>query len=261
MDTRNTDFSNVNTNKRKAHVWISSLVNAIPGSAFYATSPSSSSLYNINIQPESMPGYSKYTVQVKLFQLNPLNTVAGVPGVAAYVDFQTADNKQWAHGCFIEIEGLPSEMNYVPDILTPTAGVATRANQRMGHIVAAFDSGYSSLGYVGDVRPDQPKIVVTRQILGNNQLRIEIIDQASFELVVGVAGVPLGAGIPTPPPITALPAWGMCLEIEGVDGFEDEPRHQFPKQPNPTNGQGTAFQSGFQDSYKKGTTGPRQVGL
>jgi hypothetical protein len=259
MDTRNNDFTNVNTNKRKAHVWISSLANAVPGSATWTTSPSSSSLYNINIQPESMPGYSKYTVQVKLFQINPLNTAApGAPGVAAYADFQTVTNKQWASGCFIEIEGLPSEMNYVPDILTPTVGVATRANQRMGHIVAAFDSGYSSLGYVGDVRPDQPKIVVTRQILGNNQLRIEIIDQASFELVVGVAAAP---AVPTANPTTALPAWGMCLEIEGVDGFEDEPRHQFMKQPNPTNGQGTAFQSGFQDSYKKGTTGPRQVGL
>ena len=82
-------------------------------------------------------------------------------------------------------------------------------------------------------------------------MRISILDQATFGLVLGRHATVAGGQLP-------LPTFGMCLEVEGIDGFEDEPRNQYMKQPNPTNGVGTHNQAGFQDNYKK--KHPRQIG-
>lgn len=250
MDTRNSNFINVNTNKRKAHIWISSLVNGIPGSAEIGASPASSQLYNINILPDAMPGYSKYTVTVKMFQLNPvLVSAAGVYPPVFGQPYVTHDDGYPVQGCFIDIEGLPIEMNYLPDTFE---AAQARNNQRLGHAVAAFDGGYSHAGYTGDTKPDQPKIVVSREILGMNQLRISILDQNTFDLIIGRTATAVANSY------RPLPTWGMCLEVEGVDGFEDEPRLQQLNQPNPTNGDGTMNQAGFQDSYKNKEK--RQIG-
>ncbi len=238
MDTRSTDYINVNTNKRKAHIWISSLTQGVPGSGELAGSPGSSQLYDIKILPDSMPKYSKYTIQVKMFQINPVNTAA--PG-AAPVFLQPYMNEDggYVQGCFIDIEGLPVEMNYLPDTLL---AAQARNNQRLGTAFGAFDGSYSHAGYCGTTSPNQPKIVVGRGILGNNQIRISILDQATFSLVQGRTG---GAGQ------IALPNWAMCLEVEGVDGFEDEPRLQNTLGANPTNGLGSGYHQDFKDDYKK----------
>jgi hypothetical protein len=249
MDTRTTTFTNVNTNKRKAHIWISSLTQGIPGSVELPGSPGSSQLYDINIQPDSMPGYSKYTVQIKMFQLNPVNTAATPLLPPVFAQSYMSEIGTYVQGCFIDIEGFPVEMNYLPDTIQANQ---ERNNQRLGHAFGAFDGSYSHAGYCATTSPDQPKIVVTREILGNNQVRISIIDQATFELV-------LGSTAAAPANFIALPTWGMCLEVEGVDGFEDDPRSQYMKQPNPTNGINTMNHSGFQDSYKKKPF--RQIGL
>lgn len=246
MDTRKDDFVNVNTNKRKAHVWISSLTQGVPGSAEIPASPFSSQLYDIKIDPTGMPKYSKYTVQVKNFQINPVNTAAFTPNTAPIWTQQYVDEDGLAvQGAFIDIEGLPVELNYLPDTLE---AAQARSNQRLGTAFASFDGAYSHAGYCGTTSPDQPKIVVGRGILGNNQIRISILSQSTFGLVIGRKAHGAGAGAVVALP---LPTFAMCLEIEGVDGFEDEPRHQFTLGANPTNGLGTGYQQNFQDDHKK----------
>ena len=240
MDTRSTDFINVNTNKRKAHIWISSLTQGIPGSVELAGSPGSSQLYDINISPDSMPAYSKYTVQIKMFQLNPVNTAAA-GAVPVWLQPYMSEVGTYVQGCFIDIEGLPVEMNYLPDTL-----------QRLGTAFGAFDGSYSHAGYCATTSPDQPKIVCGRGIIGNNQIRISILDQATFELV-------LGSTAAAPNNFIALPTFGMCLEVEGVDGFEDPVRHGLTLGANPTSGLGSGNHQGFTDNY--GKKHPRQIGF
>lgn len=241
MDTRSNDFINVNTNKRTAHIWLSSLLNGVPGSVELAGSPGSSQLYDINISPDSMPKYSKYTVQIKMFQINPVNTAA-VGAAPVWLQPYMNEDGGYVQGCFIDIEGLPVEMNYLPDTLQ---AAQARNNQRLGTAFGSFDGSYSHAGYCGTTQPNQPKIVVGRGIIGMNQIRISILDQNTFSLVLGRHNT-VGAGqLP-------LPTFGMCLEVEGVDGFEDEPRLQNTLGANPTNGMGTGYQQGFQDTFKKG---------
>ena len=240
MDTRNNDFINVNTNKRRAHIWISSLTQGIPGSVEFPGSAGSSQLYDINISPDSMPKYSKYTVQIKMFQLNPVN-VSALGAVPAWGQPYMTTDGAYVQGIFIDIEGLPVEMNYLPDTIQADQA---RNNQRLGTAFGACDGSYSHAGYCATTSPDQPKIVCGRGIIGNNQIRISILDQATFGLVMGRTAATAGG-------VLALPVFGMLLEVEGVDGFEDEPRLQGGLGANPTNGLGTGNQQSFKDNYKK----------
>jgi hypothetical protein len=160
-----------------------------------------------------------------MFQLNPVNTAATPLLPPVFAQSYMSEIGTYVQGCFIDIEGFPVEMNYLPDTIQANQ---ERNNQRLGHAFGAFDGSYSHAGYCATTSPDQPKIVV-------------------------------GSTAGAPAAFIALPTWGMCLEVEGVDGFEDEPRDQYMKQPNPTNGINTMNHSGFQDSYKKKPF--RQIGL
>jgi hypothetical protein len=270
-----TTFVITNKNKRVAHVWFTSQL----GEGFTATvptSPASDQEYQFNLPEVEMPKYSKYTIKVNKFCLLPnyvydpaaiaygmeplpanaspimvLNGPLSTQGIPAGVNINS-------FGCFVEMTGDPFELNYIPNGdavalgLGPGQGLG-RGVEQTGRVLCGFDATAVGNGLCALTTYENPKIVVSNGILGHNSVRIKIIDQAYFETVVG--DVERGGN-----PIRPLPPWTMCLEIEGIDGFEefDMPAPQ-PK-PIPTGGINTMFQSGFHDSNKYGGGGNGQVG-
>jgi hypothetical protein len=261
MDEPNFQLTNIN--KRKIHVWISSFLHSVAGSGIIpagqngvavpgAISRATSALYNLIVPLAGAPAYSKYTVQVKQFALDKNLTAAG-----ANRDVENQLNQTVAAGA-ICIDGLPLALMGTPQFNTTAveAGVPavpvpphpqqlpqSQSEVAFGKIMAVFDvdpTGNGAPALAND--PSNPKVVVERNILGENQIRIEIRDAINMEYCYG--GI-FAAGA------AALPDWTMCLEIEGLDGFEEFPVARRGAQPNPTNGMGTGNQAGFHDTGRK----------
>lgn len=278
-----TTFSITNNNKRVAHIWLVSQL-GMPGTARQVESPASSQLYEFNLPEVEMPKYSKYTLQVKQFQMlpnilyDPATSAYGLePAPPAVLPAATplyvnaggitvpAGARIQSKGAFIQFEGDPFELNYVPNVNHTGAPPANPPNpfgrgvERLGRTVMAFDTTAAANGLCSTERPTNPKIVCNSSILGHNAIRVDIVDQLYFELVIGAPQVPVV--IPNPgSPIRPLPPWGMCIEIEGIDGYEEFDMPMARPEPLPTGGINTMFQSGFHDSNKYGGGGNGQIG-
>tara|TARA_R110000822_G_scaffold112325_6_gene243247 strand:+ start:1138 stop:1977 length:840 start_codon:yes stop_codon:yes gene_type:complete len=276
-----TTFSITNTNKRVAHIWLVSQL-GMPGTARQAESPASSQLYEFNLPEVEMPKYTKYTLQVKQFQMlpnHPYDPAAGAYGLEPVAAAQPLMVNAGgttvppgaiiqSKGAFIQFEGDPFELNYVPNQNHTGAAPVNPPNpfgrgvERLGRTVMPFDTTASGSGLCSTERPTNPKIVCNNSILGHNAIRVDIVDQLYFELVIGDVA---RAAVPGPPAIPAhgirpLPPWGMCIEIEGIDGFEEFDMPMARPEPLPTGGINTMFQSGFHDSNKYGGGGNGQIG-
>ena len=91
-----TTFSITNTNKRVAHIWLVSQL-GMPGTARQAESPASSQLYEFNLPEVEMPKYTKYTLQVKQFQMLPNHPYD--PAAGAYGLEPVAAAQCWGNNC------------------------------------------------------------------------------------------------------------------------------------------------------------------
>jgi len=269
----NTTFSITNKNKRVAHIWLTSQLGE-QHTANIVESPASDQEYQFNLPEVEMPKYSKYTLKVNKFCMMP--NYLYDPAVSAYgleplpanasslmcmngTDSIPAGVNIHSFGCFVEMIGDPFELNYVPNSEAVALGVGAEPSSRgadiAGRVICGFDATAVGNGLCALTTYENPKLVCNSSILGHNQVRIKIIDQAYFEPVVG--DVARAAG---PTPIRPLPPWTMCLEIEGIDGYEEFPMPAPQAKPISTGGINTMFQSGFHDTNKYRGGGNGQIG-
>lgn len=227
-------------NKRKTHLWFGSR-NRIDGSEKVTLSPNSAFDFQLNF-PESMPRYTKYTVQVKQFVLQNVaqNGQAGngVPNYEGNVTGQTVCN------CVVDLIGLPYEDNFRQN---GGAGYNTLNNNAANSTILTrigLDVGSAGIGF-GSVEPksDQPKIVVGR-LNGSAFCTVSLRDIMSEDIIIATPNAVGGAARP-------IGNWACLLEVEGVEGFEEfvcPPAHG---QPMMTNGMGNQNHIGFQNNNKK----------
>ena len=227
------------TNKPKGYMWLSSTTNFF--NPFNAATPASSATYRTNLGMSEMPKYSKYTICVKQFQLDANNTVAA-PGVAAFTDLRDEDGNR-VFSCAVCIAGLPREKNTIgqPNHVIATAAANAIRQTHLENAYLLFDGANSANGYSSTERPTTPKYVVSNAILGPQEIQVSIRSTIGWKLVSG--GWNVGAGIG----LRALPNWTMCLEVEGIDGFEEFAMSIPRAPPLMTNGVNTANQAGFVD--------------
>lgn len=256
-----TTFITTNTNKRVAHIWLSSQLGE-PLTQDIPESPASSQVYQFNLPEVEMPKYTKYTLKVNKFQMgpnHPYDITASVYGLAPLnppvpLKISIAGGLDIASfGCFLEMIGDPFELNYSPNAEAVGLGVGPEPSSRGADVAAraicGFDATASGNGLSTQSTYENPKIVVNGSILGHNAVRIRVVDQAYFETVIG--DIPrAGRGI------SPLPPWTMCLEVEGVDGFEEFDMAAPPAAPLVTNGMNTMNHAGF----GSGHGGNKQIG-
>lgn len=227
-------------NKRKTHIWFGSR-NRIGGSETLAYSPNSSFNLQLNF-PESMPRYSKYTVQVKQFVLQNVaqNTQGGAPGIPNYESVPTSNT---VASCTVNLQGLPYEDNF-----KQIGGQGYNANNnnangteiltRIGLDVGSAGVGFASV----EPKSDQPKIVVGR-LNGSAFCTASLRDIMTDELIAAtpnaIGGVPRAIG-----------NWACCLEIEGVDGYEECIHGAENPAPINTGGINNQNHIGFQNNNK-----------
>jgi len=264
-----TTFTTTNTNKRVAHIWLSSQLGE-PFTQEINESPATSQIYQFNLPEVEMPKYTKYTLKVNKFQMGPNHpydigtSVYGLaplnPPVPLKVNIDGGFDIT-SFGCFIEMIGNPFELNYVPNVNAVGLGVGPEPSSRgadaAGRAICGFDATAVGNGLSAQSTYENPKIVVNGSILGHNAVRIKIIDQAYFETVIGDISRP--TAVP-PRGISPLPPWTMCLEIEGIDGFEEFDMNAPQAKPNPTNGINTMNHSGFVDNNNYNSGGNGQIG-
>ena len=255
------EVDNNNTNQQKAYIWINSSLGAIPGTGTYSNpapgnpgSNISDALYNVDLGMAQMKKYSKYSVRVAQFQLEANNTAAfGANPV--FTELRDELGKR-VNAIMVVIKGLPRDQFTTCDdfsvrpanaALPVGADVAVRQDA-LDNVFLVSDAGGIPNGYCAVERPRAPQFVVTKQIFGPMQLRVEIRDAGSTRLVAGGwAGLPVGINY------RSLPPFNLCLEIEGIAGYEEFPVLKPQIQPNLTNGIGTGNQFGFTDGDKRGT--------
>ena len=225
-------------NKRKTHIWFGSR-NRLDGSELVTQSPNSAFNFQINF-PESMPRYSKYTVQVKQFVLqNVAQTLqgAGVP------NYQGAVTGSSVCSCIVDLRGLPYEENFIQ---RGGAGYVTNNNNAEGTAVLTrigLDVGSAGIGF-GSVEPktDQPKIVVGR-LNGSAFCSVSLRDIMDEDIIVATPDALGGANKP-------IGRWACLLEIEGVDGYEECIHGAEFSAPINTGGLNNQNHIGFQNNNK-----------
>ena len=225
------------TNKPKGYIWLSSNCNFFNPS--YAGSPGSSATYRTDLGLSLMPKYSKYTICLKQFQLDANNTAA-LGAVAAFTDLRDEDQNR-VFSCAVCITGLPREKSTVgfPNDQAIAANAIMQTHLQNAFLL--FDGSNSGNGYSSTERPTTPKFVVSNAILGPQELRVDIRSTITWALVSGGWNGALGIGF------RALPNWTMCLEVEGIDGYEEFPMSIPRAPPIMTNGVNTTNQAGFAD--------------
>ncbi len=263
-----TTFITTNNNKRVAHIWLSSQLGE-PFTQDINESPASSQVYQFNLPEVEMPKYTKYTLKVNKFQMmpnHPYDIATSVYGLAPLnppvpLKIATAGGFDIASfGCFIEMIGDPFELNYSPNAEAVGLGVGPQPSSRGTDVAAraicGFDATAVGNGLCAQSTYENPKIVCNNSILGHNAVRIRIVDQSYFETVIG--DIPRAG--PPARGISPLPPWTMCIEIEGIDGYEEFDMEAPRPAPLPTNGINTMNHSGFHDSNKYGGSGNGQIG-
>ena len=252
-----TEVANNNTNQQKAYIWINSSLGALPGTGtiqptLVPVTPGSNisdAMYNIDLGLAQMKKYSKYSVRVAQFQLEANNTAAA-PNPAAYTELRDQDGKRTT-SLIVVLKGLPRDLNTTCQNHSVQAIVGAEPTIRQDaieNIYCTADAGGVANGYCAVERPLTPKFVCTKQLLGPLQLRVEIRDAGSTKLVSGGWNAASGAGF------RSLPPFNLCLEVEGIAGYEEFPVPKPQIQPNLTNGVGTGNQFGFSD----GDTRPKK---
>jgi len=224
----NCDVENNNTNQQKAYIWINSAMGALPGSGdiqptvapavVSVGSNASNALYSVDLGMAQMKKYSKYSIRLAQFQMEANNTVAA-PGAAAYTELRDRYGKRTT-ALMIVIKGLPRDLNTVCQnyAVQPVValGQAPRIRQdAVENIFALVDAGGIANGYCGVERPRVPQFVVTKQIFGPLQLRVEIRDAGSTQLVSGGYNAASNIGF------REIPPFNICLEVEGLAGYEE----------------------------------------
>ena len=245
-----TEVANNNTNQQKAYIWVNSSLGALPGTGTIQPvgvdpgSNISDAMYNIDLGLAQMKKYSKYTVRVAQFQLEANNTAA-VPNPAAYTELRDQDGKR-VTSLIVCLRGLPRDMNTIcanHSVQAVLGAEPTIRQDAIENIYCTVDAGGVGNGYCAIERPLTPKFVCTKQLLGPLQLRVEIRDAGSTKLVSGGWAPAPGNGAA----FRSLPPFNLCLEVEGIAGFEEFPVPVPQIQPNLTNGVGTGNHFAFSD--------------
>lgn len=224
-------------NKRKTHLWFGSR-NRLDGSELVALSPNSGFNFQLNF-PESMPRYSKYTIQVKQFVLQNVAQSAQI-GVPNYEGNTTGES---VCSCVVDLRGLPFEDNFIQ-----RGGAGYNANNNNAENTAiltriGLDVGSAGIGF-GSVEPktDQPKIVVGR-LNGTAFCSVSLRDVMTEDIIIATPNALGGAARP-------IGRWACLLEIEGVDGYEECIHGATHSAPIATNGLNNQNHMGFQNNNK-----------
>ena len=240
-------------NKEKTHIWIGSQ-NKIDGTYQLpaggpapAVNGSPNSGFDMNIEfPQSMPKYSKYTIQVKQFALqNKAQTGQG----AAVPNYECPDGTP-ACTAILYLRGLPYVGNF--EQLTGSDLAANSAANGCADCPIltriALDTGSLGRG-TSCVEPktDQPKITVGR-LNGFCTVTAELRDphdatQHPPQHIVVTPNAAAGN-------YRTLGNWIALLEIEGVDGCEEYVCPGDANQPIMTNGLNNQNHQGFQNNNK-----------
>lgn len=247
----------MNTNKEKTHIWFGSR-NRIAGTyqlpaggAGVAAGGSPNSGFDLNIQfPQSMPKYSKYTVQIKQFGMrNKQQTQQGAAGTLT-PNYECPDGTP-ASQAVLYLRGLP----YIGNFEQCTGSDVVRTGGGNGSTDCPFLTRISlDTGSLGagsscvEPKTDQPKIAVGR-LNGFCTLTAELrdpLDMSQYPPQHVVVTPNAGGGN-----FRALGEWIACLEIEGIDGCEEFSCPARDGQPLVTNGLNNQNHQGFQNNNKK----------
>ena len=226
-------------NKRKTHLWFGSR-NRIDNSEVVALSPNSAFNLQLNF-PESMPRYSKYTLEVKQFVLQNVAQTGQGAGVPNYEGNTTGNS---VCSCVVDLRGLPYEENF-----KQIGGVGYNANNNNAEGSAyltriGLDVGSAGIGF-GSVEPktDNPKVVVGR-LNGTAFCSVSLRDIMNDDIIIATPNAIGGAARP-------IGSWVCCLEIEGVDGYEECIHGAEHSAPIATNGLNNQNHMGFQNNNKR----------